>query len=515
MQQTKSKNVKKVILLLLLAFILPCLLFFGGCAEVYVSSIEYTGVNGNTSIYTVKYSDGKTSTIAVENGKDAEDITLQDIFQACVDEGIYNDGQYTDFLKAYVATNVKVEEDLTPTKLSIYSAMNTSVSIYTAFEVKDYYETTNKFSGMTIPHQYTGYEIYAGSGVVYKMGAEYSYIITNSHVVTCYTSTAANKLPEEIMIYPYGYQNETYYMKESKHCMSCDRNWVDNGQGACNYCGCEDYYYTAYDFNGGVNATCVGYSVDHDLALIRVKTTDLVAMNKDVCEVTFASDYSLLDEVYVIGNPGGFGISVTKGIVSVCSEEIEIDEMPADNQMHTFRVMRIDNAIYGGNSGGGLYNAKGEIVGIVNAGSNSGDNWSYALPVDMVVPCVKNLMDNSVRYSVKAFTAKDMGATLNDVYADYDEATGKLSYKVTVDSVASGSAFDVAGLKAGDIITGIIIDDNLDNGGKPYNITATYQIDDLLLNVRANSKLTFKVTRGSLQNQTIDVNTNIVNSLLK
>lgn len=494
MQQTKSKNIKRVILLLLLAFILPCLLFLGGCAEVYVSSIEYTGVNGNTSIYTVKYSDGRTSTISVENGKDAE-ITLRDIFEACVDAGIYqtnSDENYKEFLKAYIATNN--EEDLTPTKLNIYSAMNNSVSIYTAFHVRDSYETVNKY-GMTLPHYYNGYEIYAGSGVVYKMETEYSYIITNSHVVTCYTSTDANKLPEEIMLYPYGYENSTYYIRDSKVI------YGDEAEG--------EYYYTAYEFDGGVSATCVAYSVDHDLALVKVKTADLLAMNKDACEATFATDYSLLDEVYAIGGPSGFGISVTKGIVSVCSEEIDIDEMPADNMVHTYRVMRIDNAIYGGNSGGGLFNTKGELVGIINAGSNSGDNWSYALPIDMVKPCVENLLANGVRYSVKAFTVKDMGATLKDVYADFDETTGKLSYNVTVVGLSNGVLFN-SGLQVDDIITGVIIDNS-----NEYKITASYQIDDLLLKVRTNSKLTFKVTRNGVEDVAVNVNVEGVNNLLK
>ena len=76
---------KKILLVLLL---LSCLLLLNWCSisknnEVYVTKIEKTEKVGLTQTYTVYYSDGKTSTISINDGEDGEDseITIDDIYQ--------------------------------------------------------------------------------------------------------------------------------------------------------------------------------------------------------------------------------------------------------------------------------------------------------------------------------------------------------------------------------------------------------------------------------------------------
>ena len=63
----------------------------------------------------------------------------------------------------------------------------------------------------------------------------------------------------------------------------------------------------------------------------------------------------------------------------------------------TFRVMRTDAAINGGNSGGALFNAQGKLIGIPNAKTMTDgiDNMGYALPIDRVKSVVENVLDNA------------------------------------------------------------------------------------------------------------------------
>ena len=74
------------------------------------------------------------------------------------------------------------------------------------------------------------------------------------------------------------------------------------------------------------------------------------------------------ERVNAIGNAAGGGISVTEGILSVDSEIISVKD---DDIVQSYRVMRVDAAINSGNSGGGLFDSSGELIGIVNAKYNS------------------------------------------------------------------------------------------------------------------------------------------------
>ncbi len=479
------KNVKTKTKIGILIVILLCLLF-GACFllsacswnTVSVVDIEYAGENGDYIIYTIYYSDGTTSSLSVKNGEDGQSITLKELYDAFVDAGY--EGDYATFLAQYVEENVDTSSTITSTQANIYSALNSVVSIYAAFEenvsTSSIFRSTSKY-----------YQVYTGAGVIYYMDEEVSYIITNSHVITSYESTNSNKLPEEVMIYPYGY---TPTVKGNVVYLDIDGTKTE-------------YYANLPTMSGGISATVIGYSVDYDLAVLEVSTSDLLSYNSDACAVAIADGYTLAEEVYAIGNPLSSGISVTSGIVSVVSEEISISNMPADNQTHTYRVMRIDAAVYGGNSGGGLFNSSGELVGIVNAGATAGDNYSFALPIDSVVPVVDNLIyyyktTNSAVYSTTAITMEDLGVTsLTDKYVDFDETTGELIYNVVVGS-GSGILYN-SGLQEGDIISSIIID-NVET-----EITHSYQLDDLLLTVRADSIITFVITRNGVTGTTVTI----------
>ena len=214
--------------------------------------------------------------------------------------------------------------------------------------------------------------------------------------------------------------------------------------------------------------------------------------------VTLADDYYLGETAIAIGNPECEGFSVTSGIISVVSEEIEI--LAADEETEcAYRVMRIDTAVNGGNSGGGLFNTNGELIGIVNAKavSNDIDNIAYAIPVDNVSKVVDNLI---YYYEELQATSKvrrlylNCDYTVENSHAVYNPTTQKTTIvdEFKVKSVTFGGVGHSIGLQAGDIIKSISIN------GVSQNITRAYQVPELMLTIRAGDKFILTVNRGGI-----------------
>lgn len=123
-------------------------------------------------------------------------------------------------------------------------------------------------------------------------------------------------------------------------------------------------------------ASVKGYDPKSDIAVLIIDESE-----RELSCATFANDeYQLRvgDQVMAIGNPlGELGGTVTNGYISALDREIEID----GNKMN---LLQTDAAINPGNSGGGLFNMKGELVGIVNAKSSGAgiEGLGFAIPVD-------------------------------------------------------------------------------------------------------------------------------------
>ena len=97
-----------------------------------------------------------------------------------------------------------------------------------------------------------------------------------------------------------------------------------------------------------------------DIAVLMVQTTDKLTGAK----FGDSNAIALGQEVIAIGNPfGELGGSVSNGIISALDREIEIDG-------NYFNLLQTNAAINKGNSGGGLFNMRGELIGIVNAKSS-------------------------------------------------------------------------------------------------------------------------------------------------
>jgi len=454
---------KKFRLFILLLLIIPCSFMLTGCSlfGVYVTDIVKTDESG---IYTVYYSDGSKSTVTIKDGKDAsvENIDLNAMFDSFVEQGLYEDTEdgYREFIKDYFG----LEETTNVNQLSINKNLQSAVSVYAGYPTTETYQNN------------TTYSIGAGAGVIYSMDVEsdISYIITNYHVVYATDNKLTNKIANNIAIYQYGAIED-----------------IDITPA-----GSYEGLFQSYSFgSNSVSCDYVGGSMAYDIAVLKVKTSDLLSHNPTACAVKVAKEYHAGETAIAIGNPNAEGISITKGIVSVESEILTMKG--ADNSsMIDFRVMRIDTSINGGNSGGGLFNTNGELIGIVNAkalmtstGTNL-ENMAYALPIDNVSKVVDNIITNGkVKRLSLGITSTPQNGKVN-----YNPEDGSiyLTDELLVTEVSSGFANN-CGLNPDNIITEIIIN------GVPYKINRYFQLKDYTLLIKAGDTVAFtvKTTTGT------------------
>ena len=202
-----------------------------------------------------------------------------------------------------------------------------------------------------------------------------------------------------------------------------------------------------------VDATIKGAAPKRDLAIISVKLKSLDSETLSTIKLATIGDSNELkvgNGVIAIGNALGYGQSVTTGVVSALNRSIKIDN-------NTNKMIQIDAAINGGNSGGALLNSKGEVVGINSAKySSSGssteasiEGMGFAIPISDVKDLITDLMNGK---EVNESTGGVLGVTgsmTTDIYGDY--------YNVPVgfyiSDITKGSGAEKAGLEIGNIIT--------------------------------------------------------------
>lgn len=197
---------------------------------------------------------------------------------------------------------------------------------------------------------------------------------------------------------------------------------------------------TVRDYDGNeYKATLVGSDEKTDLAVLKIEATGL-------SPVTFGDSSSLKvgDTAIAIGNPlGELGGTVTTGIISALDREIQINN-------ETMALLQTNAAINPGNSGGGLFNANGELIGIVNAKSTGEavEGLGFAIPSNIAKTIIEDLMSDGY-VSNRPY----LGVSLQDQTNQY--GFNKSSTSVYIASVVANSAASKAGLTSGDQIVSV------------------------------------------------------------
>lgn len=309
-----------------------------------------------------------------------------------------------------------------------------------------------------------------GSGVIISLDKANgnAYVVTNYHVVYYQSSySMTGKILSDIKLYLYGMEFVDY----------------------------------------AIDATYVGGSVTNDIAVLKVTNS---AVLKSSNATAAECDYTVYagEPVVAIGNPLSSGISATKGIVSVDSEEITLTL--ADKKSGRLRVMRLDAAVNEGNSGGGLFDANGKLVGIVSAKiERTGvEGFAYAIPSLVSIGIAQNIIaqetaanTGSIKpqvYSVEKNLGLELG--IDESIAKYNSSLKATEIIETVEVAKTPTGLAKDKLQAGDVLVSLTLN------GKEMPLNRDFLLGDYMWYFKNGDTLRITVKRGG---NTVTVSINL------
>ena len=292
-----------------------------------------------------------------------------------------------------------------------------------------------------------------GSGVIYKISDEEVIIITNYHVVYS-SNTLPNNVFETIKVSLFGELDE----------------------------------YSA-------SATFIGGSREYDIAVLKVNNTTIFK-NANATAVKFNTDAPKIGlSVFAIGNSKGYGISTTTGIVSRNNDTVKMNIAGVDSK---YRLIRHSAMITGGNSGGGLFNAQGELIGITNGGDNTDKFINYAIPASAAYAITANILSNCNGTTAIKAQKTNLGIIFarGENTLEFDHANGDTIIVEEIfvnENTSSIPALEVIG--ENDTLLKIKIEKTSVLAENPEvlekEITRLFEIKEFLLLASAGDKLTF------------------------
>lgn len=449
---------KKITILTAVILVIACIFCLVACDNGN-DAIDATGSDSQQNVDTVVTPTAVTAyEIAVKHGfvgteedwlnslkGEAAEVafSIQDLYDAAVSAGF--SGDFLDFVNEYFSADATVDGTYAVSK-----AILSAVTVKCSFTISQYNPWTRRYEESTATS--------GGAGVIYKLDKVNgdAYIITNFHVVYEASSTTSDHLSDNVTVFLYGSE------------------------------------YT----DMSIPATVVGGSAYYDIAVLKV-TGSSVLRNSDAkaAEIN-EEDVTVGQTATAIGFPAGEGMSVTSGIVSVDSEKINV-AVDGTNS-YPLRVMRVDAAINSGNSGGGLFDADGKLIGIVNAKYNSTsiENIGYGIPVYIATSVADNVIAYCNGTTKVAVYKCSVGVTTAADYSKmvYDPSTGKTSIVENVKVVSTTDDGLVKGiLQEGDLLVSATLN------GVTKTINRNHVLGELLLNARVGDTLTITFQRDGVE----------------
>ena len=248
-------------------------------------------------------------------------------------------------------------------------------------------------------------EVSTGTGFAYKKDGNYTYIMTNNHVVS----------------------NDNYKIDKISIILS----------------------------NGDiVEAELLGGETYADIAVLKVKNNDKLK----IAEIGDSTKVKLGDTIFTVGSPMGktYSGTVTKGILSGKDRLVEVS-FSGSSADYYMKVMQIDAAINPGNSGGPLCNVSGEVIGInsLKLVQDEIEGMGFAIPIEDALKYAETIE------SGKQIVRPYIGVSMLDVSSSYYlwqngiQIPDGVTKGVVILEVVSSSPAASAGLQKGDIITKI------------------------------------------------------------
>lgn len=394
--------------------------------------------------------------------------------------------------------------------------------------------------------KYTAIGVSAGSGVIYQIEDngtadktdDYAYIITNYHVL--YADNFTNN-EEDYRVY-YNQDTEEYFTatydesmikaaKENVYDLNIFMEPVIIGTRDIKCFDKEDlveapiethflkeysiYLYGYQSSDCEIKASFVGGSADNDIAVLKVeynksknnqrlfdgnyKEVDLGdSKNLDEGETVIAVGNPLLVDTSNVNQTSGVETYVsslkqsyvdklcltsTSGEISSISEYCKFQSLLNPENAVDMRLMRVSAAINAGNSGGGLYDIYGRLVGIVNGkiADEAYDNVGFAIPINVAARLADKIIDEcdgtNTRVKTILSTTTSFGLTVkNGVGSTYYDPNISGGSWVRKNNVVVNTS-TVAGVNAGSVIAAISFNDSQTK----YELSEYYDFNDIML----------------------------------
>lgn len=229
------------------------------------------------------------------------------------------------------------------------------------------------------------------------------------------------------------------------------------------------------EFKGRV----LGTDQQTDIAIVKIDAKDL-----PVLKIGQSKDLKVGEWVAAIGSPFGLDNTVTSGIVSALSRNL-----PSDQYVP---FIQTDVAVNPGNSGGPLFNMKGEVVGInsqIFSTSGGFMGLSFAIPIDLAMQIKDQLVKDG------KVTRGYVGVYIQELTQELADSFGlKTPQGALVTKVEKGSPAEKAGLREGDVITKL----------NDRNVTSSVSLPMLVSQIRPGDKAELTVVRDKKE-MTIEV----------
>ena len=421
---------------LTLILIVPCIMLCSACS-----------VSFGKSAYEIAVDNGFVGTeqewLESLKGNDGTSVTIDDLYNKAVENGYT--GTIVDFINEQLDFTVSSSYEVVVSK-AIMSTVKIKCSFVTrTYSYQSYSYVTKSFSSN-------------GAGVIYSLNANKSeaLIVTNYHVVYDSSSNTTNHVSDTINVYLYG--NES----------------------------------------NGILAEYIGGSLNNDIAVLRISNSSILMNSNCVAATIRDSDNIVAGETAIaIGNPEAQGLSVTTGVVSVDSEYITMTGAD-DVTSVKYREIRVDAAINEGNSGGGLFDKNGDLIGIVNAKTmkdNDGnvvENMGYAFPSNLAIRVANAIYRNCNGTTNRGYFTANLGmeTEISSSTAVYDNEAKvtRIQETVSVKSVTIGGVASLMGIVAGNRISKIKIEHESEI--IEIEITRQFQLNDALIMIVAGDKVT-------------------------
>ena len=227
------------------------------------------------------------------------------------------------------------------------------------------------------------------------------------------------------------------------------------------------------------SAVLVGQDKTNDVAVLKMED----AANLPYVTLGSSTELAVGDQVVAIGNPlGDLTATLTVGYVSAKDRDVTTEGA-------TINMIQTDAAINSGNSGGPLFNMKGEVVGITTAkysgSSASGatiEGIGFAIPIDDV----SDMIDDLINYGY--VTGAYLGVMVSDMDKESADYYG-MPMGAYVQEVTPGYAAEKAGLKVKDIIVAL----------GDHQVTSVNELTRALRNFEAGETTTLTIYRSGME----------------